>query len=258
MCNYVQILDHFNAISLKEMDSVQLMNRTDTKFIFNVSHLNDILNSSCQNYRVLEINAIRDFSYHTTYLDTKNYYFLNQYLLLRPNRHKVRYRIYEVSGLSFIEVKCKTAKDRTLKYREENKLTDSRPDEKAVKFLTKHIGCIAESISPVLVNRFQRITLVNLVTKERITLDYNISFSDRSGILVELPKLAIAEIKSEGSANQSPFISILKKKLIRQTGFSKYSVGLVLLKPMAKANILKEKLLILKKIENDPINYSGN
>ena len=39
-----RILAHFEPITLQEMESVKLMNRTDTKFIFNISHYPAVMN----------------------------------------------------------------------------------------------------------------------------------------------------------------------------------------------------------------------
>ena len=38
-----KILNRYNSISLAEMDSVKLMNRIDSKFIFSINDLHDIL-----------------------------------------------------------------------------------------------------------------------------------------------------------------------------------------------------------------------
>jgi hypothetical protein len=245
-----EILNHFRPISLKEMDSVQLMNRTDTKFIFPSCRLNELLTRASECYQILEIDNQRDFSYHTTYLDTCDFHFYNQHMSQKPGRFKVRYRIYEATGASFLEVKCKTNKGRTVKWRIKNRLYN-HPDELALQFLSGHIKNIANEISPVLINRFHRITLVGLETKERITLDYNLSFSDFEGTCVELPYLAIAELKREGFTNKSPLLSILKDMQIRPSGFSKFCIGNVLLRHMPKSNIMKSKLMMLRKIKSE-------
>lgn len=244
-------LQVFEPISLDEMDTVRLMNRADRKFIFHFRRLNELLDHAQKYYQILEICGKRDFSYHTTYLDTNNYLFFNQHISSRSQRYKVRYRIYENTGSSFLEVKCKNQKDRTLKWRIKNEFKDNVLDVPAIDFLSHYIKDVALDIQPVLINKFNRLTLVSLESKERITIDYNVSFSCQGGPTVELPFLTIVELKRDSFSNNSSMLSILRKMQIRESSFSKYCVGNVLLKPMNKANILKSSLLQLKKIEND-------
>ena len=51
------ILSHFAPTSLEEMEMVKLMDRTDTKFTFNISQLELILNDVKEDYRVLEVEG---------------------------------------------------------------------------------------------------------------------------------------------------------------------------------------------------------
>lgn len=256
MKQFSHILPAFEPISLGEMDSVRLMNRADTKFIFHAGRLHELLINAQKHYRILEICSERDFSYHTTYLDTCNYLFFNQHMSVRPMRYKVRYRIYESTGTSFLEVKCKNNRNRTTKWRIKSEFKDNQLDTTAVDFLTTYISDIALQIKPVLINKFNRLTLVSLQNKERITIDYNISFSVQDDTVVELPYLSIAELKRDSFSNNSSFLSIVRGMQIRESSFSKYCIGNVLLKPMAKTNILKASLIQLKKIANDKSFYA--
>jgi hypothetical protein len=251
-----KILVDFEPISLKEMDCVQLLDRTDTKFVFHSNRLKELLTYSQKYYKILQIDHERDFSYHTMYLDTSNYLFFNQHMSGRPTRYKVRYRIYESTGVSYLEVKCKNNRNRTIKWRIKNEFKENNLDITALDFLSCHISEVAFNINPVLINKFRRLTLVGIETKERITIDYDVSFHCAGGTQVELPYLSIAELKRVGYTNNSPFLSILKKMQIRKSSFSKYCIGNALLKPMPKTNILKSNLLQLKKIENDKSIYS--
>ena len=53
------ILAQFEPTSLEEMEMVKLMDRTDTKFTFNVSQLELVLNEVKDDYKVLEIEGKR-------------------------------------------------------------------------------------------------------------------------------------------------------------------------------------------------------
>jgi hypothetical protein len=256
MSPFNNILNNFDPISLNQMDGVELLNRTDTKFVFHSKRLLHLLTHAQQYYKVLDIRSERDFAYSNTYMDTNNFLFFNQQMSGRPKRYKVRHRTYVSSGLAFLKVKCKTNQDRTIKWRIKHTFDNEMLDAPALTFLEQHINNNAYCINPVLVNKFQRITLVGMETKERITIDYNLSFTSNEKQIV-LPYLSIAELKREGYGGESPFLSILKKMNVHKTGFSKYCVGNALLRPMPKINLLKYSLLQLKKLENDRTVYSA-
>jgi len=248
-----EVLNSYKPISLSEMDGFELMNRIDTKYIFPSKRLPKLLSSISDHYRILEIKEIRDFPYSSTYLDTPNNLFFNQHVRGVSNRYKVRFRVYETTGQSYLEVKLKNVKNRTIKWRIKNNLRNSEPDENALQFLSSYIQDTAYSIEPVLFNRFHRITLVGIHTSERITFDHNIQFSNKQGNLIDLPYLAIAELKREGNSGESPFLSTMKTMMIRCSGFSKYCVGSILLKDIPKSNTIKPKILQLKKIQNENV-----
>jgi hypothetical protein len=113
-------------------------------------------------------------------------------------------------------------------------------------------------LQTVLDNKFTRITLAGIETRERITLDFDISFSTAGTNSIELPFLAIAELKSDGYPRKSQFTGVIRGMGIKPTGFSKYCIGTALLKDIPRKNILKPKLLLLKKIENEYLKSCGS
>ena len=244
------VLKTFRPISLTEMDSVELMNRIDSKYIFGVTLLPEILNASKEHFRVLVINNERLFRYTTTYYDTPDLAFFRNHVSGKLNRHKIRHRTYESTGVSYLEVKFKTNKDRTIKWRMKDEIKDSF-NPKACDFVRDRANISVDKLRPVVTNCFKRITLVSLEDKTRITLDFDLSFKGNAIQEKTLPYLAIAEIKQEGRDNNNLFIQILKGKGIRQSGFSKYCVGSALLDEDPGMHILKPKILELKKIEKE-------
>jgi hypothetical protein len=241
----------FDPIGLSEMDGVELMNRTDTKYVFPVSKLPELLRLARGKYRILEIDNERRFDYNTTYLDTCDYSFFCQQATGRAARHKVRYRTYESTNTTFLEVKRKTNKNRTIKWRIKNGLLQGACDDEAMKFLQEFVPDECTRLKPILINRFKRLTLVGLESGERITLDYEMSFSDGNDLVTQLPYLAIAELKREGYSNRSPFVSLIKQLSIRPSGFSKYCMGCVMLYDMPRKNAFKQKFLLLNKIAHE-------
>jgi hypothetical protein len=245
------LLDTYREVSLEDIGSLRFMDRVDTKFVFRAGLLPVLVGSLKESYSVLEIGGLRAFRYNTRYMDTADFLFFHQHVTGRLARHKIRFRNYESTGGAFLEIKMKTNKNRTRKWRIENDFNNDCSDEKAAQFISKHIPYSLNGLQPVLFNKFTRITLAGSGTCERITLDYDLSFSTMDGKSADLPFLAVAELKSEGFYNQSPFILSARKIGIRPTCFSKYCIGNALLRDLPRMNILKPQLLLLNKIENE-------
>ena len=92
--NIKPIINKFLSISLKEMNSVSLMKRTDTKFVINKSQLVFILESIKEDYRVLQIKDDRIMSYSSLYFDTQENKF---YRRQHASRCHVNQRIQSTS-----------------------------------------------------------------------------------------------------------------------------------------------------------------
>jgi hypothetical protein len=251
-------LVRLKPVRLAAMDCVRFMNRTDTKYVFSASKLGELIENLNGKYKVLEIEKLKTQLYSTTYLDTPEYLFYYQHVNGHLERHKIRFRTYESTGESFLEVKTKTNKNRTIKNRLNNYSLSGTFDEITRRFIKEHSSVDPTSLRPVVLNRFTRATLISFATIERITLDFNLSFTDiDNGTRIEMPYIAIAELKKEGQSCSSPFNDNLKMMGIYPTGFSKYCIGSALLNDSLKKNRLKPKLLKLKKIEDESIRPVG-
>jgi hypothetical protein len=244
-------LSSFDPVGLLAMDEVNLMDRVETKYVFSAGKLADLLIDLPRSYRVLEIDLLRIFPYQTTYLDTKELLFFLQQVRGKLNRHKVRYRCYESTGLTFLEIKKRTNTNRTIKWRIENSSDPNSLNEEASSFILKNLPYGIVDLRPVLISGFSRITLVGKETKERITLDFNLTFASPDSVIFELPFLAIAELKRERHCDTSPFIKIMKQIGIPPNHFSKYCVGSTLAYKISKTNTLKPTILLINKIENE-------
>jgi len=238
----------YNKTSLEQMSNVQLLNRTDTKFILNIDRLNNLLDSASEMYDVLEINGEQLLNYNTQYYDTPNFQMYKAHQNKKLNRFKIRQREYLISNIGFMEVKFKSNKGRTDKSRFQINGIESELSEKSLEFITDNSFYRGSSLVKSLLNRFSRITLVHKMDVERVTIDFNLDFRNESSF-VTLPYLSIVEVKREGYA-RSDLIDLLKENRIYKKSFSKYSIGTLLLNPNFKGNSFKKTLLTLKKIEN--------
>ena len=239
------LLNSLTPIGLHEMDRVKLMDRVETKYVFCADRLPELLNNVKGSYKALEIGEIRNFPYCTTYLDTSDFLFYSQQVRGKLNRHKVRYRRYESTGVTYLEIKKKTNKKRTIKWRVENLLKPDSPDTVAIQFIKKYLPDGFPDLHPVLINGFTRITLMGNEYKERITLDYDLTFASPYGKISGFPFLAIAELKREKHSCVSPFGSVMKQMGIKSGSFSKYCIGSALIMDMPRKNLLKPNLLLI-------------
>jgi hypothetical protein len=112
-------------------------------------------------------------------------------------------------------------------------------------------GIITEEhhLHPVMWNSFQRMTLVNKVENERLTLDFDVTFK-WEGRTKNFSNLIIAELKQESVNRNSAFFALMKEKCIRPYRLSKYCIGSIELYGGSKLkfNRFKKKLLKLQKI----------
>ena len=246
----ITIIDKFDRISLDEISKVELMNRTDTKYVFKIDKLDAILKKALKNYRVLEINNERIHLYTNQYYDTYDYEMYLNHHNGKLNRYKIRCRNYDVTDIAFLEIKFKSNKDRTIKKRIRNNFSTNL-NKVSCDFIENNSPYKSHELTPVLKNNFHRITLAHKTDKERITLDFNLSYtSNLSGIkkMHDLPNLAICEVKREGFKRTSEFITILRSEHIRQSGMSKYCIGAALLSGDLKKNQFKRKLRFIENI----------
>ena len=217
------ILKTFEPISLKEMDRVKLLNRVDTKYVFDIATLIKVLPEISNHYYVLEIDGKRTNSYQTLYYDTKDLDSYTQHQNGKLNRTKIRFRKYIESNLNYLEIKFKNNKERTIKKR--IKIADIETTLSSISsaFIKENSVLEAETLIASLWNSFTRITLTHKTINERLTIDLNLAFKNNSTQEEKsIPHIVIAELK-QGKANVgSDFVKIIKKQHVRPMGMSKY------------------------------------
>jgi hypothetical protein len=136
-----------------------------------------------ENYRVLEIEGHRIFTYENNYFDTEDLLFYHEHHNGYLNRIKVRSRKYLETGSCFFEIKKKEKIDRTNKIREKTNELISAPNHEMIQKILGMSRKELKGIHKVLSNHFNRITFVNKAETERMTLDFNISFADNQQLL---------------------------------------------------------------------------
>ena len=245
-----ELLKTFAPISLEQMSSVKLMNRTDTKFVTTREKLQQLLAMALKDYYIQEIDGQRNLEYDTTYFDTRNFDMYCQHQYNHANRQKIRFRTYCISGLQFMEVKTKNNHGRTKKKRIEVKDMNVNETEKR-DFLSQTLHYSVDSLQPALNNHFRRITLVNKAKTERLTIDSHLSFRNLvNGKYKDMGNLVVIELKRDGRV-PSPVLEMLRQLHIHPHSFSKYCMGSALTNPQLPCNRFKSKLIEIRKIVNN-------
>ena len=242
-----QLFQRFLAISLSETDGVKLQDRVDTKYVFGEHELPEVLEAMLPHYRLLEVDGVRGTHYRSLYFDTPDLQHYQAHHNQRTFRCKVRFREYLGSGLVFLEVKRKTGRGRTDKKRLKVDAIPDRltPEQQAFIARTSRSDAPLEA---TLWNHFTRYTFVSRTSPERLTMDIALRYATVSDRSRDLGAIVIAELKQERADRTSPFVRIMRQRVIAASGMSKYCVGQLLLGRNVKQNTFKAVLLKLDKI----------
>lgn len=260
-----ELLNSYEPITLDEMSSIRLMNRTDVKFVTTKKMLAKLLVMAHDDYMVQEIDGKRMASYYTVYFDTERCDMFMVHHNGKLNRQKLRIRSYVDSNLNFLEVKTKNNHGRTSKQRVavdnfspadpqyDVIFDDNRngPVESCSEFVARCLNYDIASLHEQIENRFDRITLVNKHKTERLTIDLNLSFHNlvtRND--ASFDDIVIIELKRDGMAF-SPVLEMLRSLRIMPMGFSKYCMGMVTTDSGLKNNRFIQRLRMMEKLRQN-------
>jgi hypothetical protein len=244
----VSLIQSYTPITLPQLDAMKLMNRVDTKFIFNTCELEQILAHTQQDYQVLEIDGRRLFNYESLYFDTHNFTHYYDHHNGKPSRTKVRYRKYADTGDVFFEVKMRSKDSRTDKQRIKRDAIYNELNGTEHAFMQglalKH-NLLEEKIWIY----YKRLTLASLHTQERVTLDLQMRFETKDKSL-DFPNLVVAEIKQDRYSRISKFSNVLRSLNIPDFRISKYAIAVAMMQEGIKTNAFKEKINRLNKVSH--------
>ena len=218
----------------------------DSKFVLPFDKLSPVLKNLSPSYSVLTINDKYIFSYQTDYFDTPGMDMFSDHHNGKQNRYKIRQRAYIESDIRFIEVKFKSNKGRVIKDRIEKTYQDRKD---FFGFVKKYTPYDPDSLQIILSNRFNRFTMVDNSFKERVTVDFNLSFSDNKQI-AGLNGLVIIEVKQNKNSRQSMIYNALRENSLRPVSFSKYCLGVSLLRRHGKLNNFKQTINLINKLSH--------
>lgn len=239
----------FASHGLADLPEAALMDRVDTKYLMSLSCLGGLLHEIGKHCSVLIVDDRRVSRYRTHYYDTPDlrHYQAHHNGLL--NRYKVRCRTYVGQRSSYLEVKRKNNKGRTIKRR-------IAVDGPGIATLAKHgdflRGCGVSPIEQLIETQtceYHRASFDSRATGERLTVDFDLSYEDSHGRRISVADLAILELKQPTIEHGSGLCNVLRQYQCRACGFSKYCIGMCLLRGASlKSNRFKETLLRIDKL----------
>jgi len=239
---------NYSPVDLEELNKSNLLDRFDTKYILNSNVLIDFFKDCRENYDILEINGLRIFNYNNRYYDTPDFSFFMNHHNRILNRLKVRKRNYADNGINFLEIKFKNNKRKTTKTRIETFKFKKKFNTIETQFLKENLKVESELI-PTLKVKYNRVTLLSKDRKEKITIDFNLKFSN-NGRKTNAGDLSIVEIKQDKMNRASTIFNFFKSKSIQPLSISKYCIGVSYIYPEIKQNRFKSKINSINKIQS--------
>lgn len=244
------LLAGFAPISLAELSQVALLDRVEVKYVFPFSLLEQVLWDVQPLYRALVVRGQQLNHYRTLYFDTADLAMYQRHHMGAASRYKVRARQYVESCYTFLEVKHKTNKRRTVKSRLSTGTMVTAMNLSSVEFLRDKCPYNGLELIPRLWNTYTRVTLASKTRCERVTIDLRLAF-DWQGRKLALPDIVIAEVKRDGSSTDSDFVTLMRGLGVRKTGFSKYCIGVSFLYPEVKQNRFRTQRRLIDRISQE-------
>ena len=238
------ILKDYDIIKLKEMDSVKLMNRKECKYTVSYEKLISILSKLSEEYFILDIHGEKLMPYESIYYDMPDFNLYTSHQNGKQNRYKVRCRTYALTGDSFLELKFKNNKKRTIKKRIKVDHNYDLFDNKT--FLEENLPFSPKRLEKKIEIKYKRITLVDKSLKERVTIDLNLSYLSKDKE-TSYDALSIIEIKYQGERRDSKIDTLLREERIKPLSFSKYCLGISQHYTTVKQNSMNIKIREINK-----------
>ncbi|MDO4243633.1 MAG: polyphosphate polymerase domain-containing protein [Actinomyces sp.] len=247
---------HLAPTSLEALnEAAGLLTRVDRKYLVPAATVQDVANALTGRALVLQIDDRRRFAYASTYFDTLE---LSAYMLAarkRRRRFKVRTRTYLDSGICFLEVKTRGARESTVKERLPYRLQDAdRLTPEGLLFVADCLassgicspqcgGDLATRLVPVMATTYWRTTLHLPDDEARTTIDTGLTWTslrtDRFGTVERgpiLPAGGLAIVETKSPATPGPADRFLWSQGHRPARLSKYATGMAALRPELPAN----------------------
>jgi len=236
---------NFTEASSSLLSARALQRRVDTKFVFPVGKLRNLLGELLQDFTLLRAGGEAVARYRNLYFDGADYDFLHAHHRGCRPRYKVRVRHYIDRELSYLEVKRKTNADLTVKERIPITYGREALVEEDKLFISRHCSLPGSELKPSFRADFGRLTLLGKEAVERATFDVGLSLSGDGH--EAFPGLIVAEVKQDRFQPRSPMMLALRRLGIRPQSMSKYCTAAQLQMPDLLLNRFLPTLRVLRR-----------
>ncbi|MEX2487703.1 MAG: VTC domain-containing protein [Nitriliruptoraceae bacterium] len=232
------------AVGLDAVTAAGAQARYDRKYLVDVAGVDIAIAALHPRFGALQIGTARAFDYVTVYFDTPDLATFRMHRQGRRRRFKIRTRHYGNPDTVTLEVKCKSARGQTVKYRRAHTGSSAFAlDDAGRQFvhtsLERHYGAAAydfglSTLDWTVETTFTRSTLVAETLGERVTIDRHLAVRGPASAFTFDPARAIVETKS-------PRWYAVSGRALRDAGaregrLSKYCLGIAVLHPHVAAN----------------------
>jgi hypothetical protein len=228
-------MDRFGPITLAELDAqAALLTRMERKYVVSSAQLEAVLDNLAADVQVLEIDGRRTFDYESTYFDTPSYASYLGAARRRPDRFKVRTRLYVDEASSWLEVKLRNRTCQTIKHRTPHRASRGELATSGRAFLAgfDRLRSVVDQLVPMLTTSYRRSMIA--AGSSRVSIDRAVRLADPSGRSIGLADWVVVECKSARAAGAVD--RALWAVHARPIAISKYGVGMAALHPDLPGN----------------------
>ncbi len=249
MLDVKNILESFDSLGLDQIPEDAFNVRRDTKYLANISVLGKLLETLKAEWKILEVDGLRQHLYLSWYYDDPQLTSFYNHLKERNNRQKFRLRKYQ-NEHAFFEIKTKNNKGITEKDR--LRLSKEKLHNVPIDFVKENSPRDVDQLVENIEVQYKRITLYHKTNNEKITIDTNIRFQE-DGLSKSYNNVLILELKQEAFDKNIKTKNLLRDIGLRLNSCSKYCLGILNLREDVRHNRFKARLRILEKIEKEAV-----
>jgi hypothetical protein len=242
----LDLLRGFDIAGTALIEARALQQRVDRKYLLAAGALEPLLARLRPEYSLLHVGEQGWARYESIYLDTADHTFYHAHRCGRRPRYKVRIRHHVDRQLSFLEIKSKTNSGRTMKRRLALSYGQNHLGVPEQQFIDTYAPTNSARLMPCVSISFLRLTLVGKGLNERLTFDRDVTFV--GGPREErFSRVVVCEVKQVVRSNHLGAVPALRTLHARETAFSKYCIGTLLVAPVA-GNIFKPTLKAVERL----------
>ncbi|MET0164088.1 MAG: polyphosphate polymerase domain-containing protein [Vicinamibacterales bacterium] len=242
----LDLLRSFDIAGTALIEARSLQQRVDRKYLLAADALEPLLARLRPGHCLLHAGEHGWARYENIYFDTPDRTLYHAHRCGRRPRYKVRIRHHVDRQLSFLEIKSKTNSGRTMKRRLAVLYGQNHLGAPEQQFIDTYAPTNSARLMPCVSISFLRLTLVGKGLNERLTFDRDVTFV--GGPREErFSRVVVGEVKQVVYSNHLGAVPALRTLHARETAFSKYCIGTLLVAPVA-GNIFKPTLKAVERL----------